>query len=253
MSAKETTILKKENFWRAPVFEIEGTEIGKYYEDLLRGFIHRLNNSLAVIQGFASLIMMDDIYDEETQENLKQMKDASIRASLFGERVLSAGGCCNVTDQKVDLVSYLTMINETIHKPFKDNNVNLTLNVDRDIPLIKADSVRLKEIIVELLNNAAETSEENGGNVTLNVYKPGVVTPEEESCVDLLFTNTEATIDRAKFSLLFKPFYTCKKNNHVGVGLSIAAVIAKKMNCRLGLHSYNNVTTFWLSIPVKKQ
>ena len=39
-----------------------------FHQELLRGLTHKLNNMLAIIQGFSSLILMSDEQDAATRE-----------------------------------------------------------------------------------------------------------------------------------------------------------------------------------------
>ena len=41
-----------------------------FHQELLRGLTHKLNNMLAIIQGFSSLILMSDEQDASTKENM---------------------------------------------------------------------------------------------------------------------------------------------------------------------------------------
>ena len=45
------------------------------------------------------------------------------------------------------------------------------------------------------------------------------------------------------------PFTGSKNSNHLGLGLTIAAMLSHQMNLQLGVGSENNTTTFWLSCP----
>ena len=56
--------------------QIQGSAAGDFFNDLLRGLIHKQNNFLAVIQGFSSLILMGDGLDPTIKENLDHMKEA---------------------------------------------------------------------------------------------------------------------------------------------------------------------------------
>lgn len=228
---------------------IEGSPTGEFYNQLLRGMTHKLNNMLAVIQGFSSLIMMNDGLDEGIRENLDHMKEAAQSASGLSERILSAGGCARINLQDVRLGDLLPMIDNSLREPFSRLGVPFALNVAPNVPAIVADASRLKEVLIELLKNAAEAAAQSGGEASLDVLAPGEVTPGSDK-VDIFVRNTGAPIPPEKLKSVFAPFTTTKDSSHYGIGLTSAAVLSGMMNMDLGVRSRDNVTTFWLQAPV---
>lgn len=222
----------------------------EFYRLILRGMTHKLNNLLAVIQGFSSLIMMEEDLDESITENLTHMKDAAISASALSERVLPAGGCSTITLQTIRLNDFLPMVENSLSEPCRKLNVPFHLNAAKEIPAISADSGRLKEVIMELLQNAAEAAAQNGGEVALDFLNPGQASTNGN--VDIFVRNTGSQIAPEKLEDVFKPFYSTKESSHLGVGLTTAAMLANQMGMRLGVNSENNVTTFWVSVPTAK-
>jgi DNA-binding NtrC family response regulator len=53
-----------------------------------------------------------------------------------------------------------------------------------------------------------------------------------------------------KMQEVFRPFHGSKNSNHLGLGLTIAAMLSHQMGIQLGVASENNTTTFWLSCPM---
>lgn len=244
------TATEAPKFIFADRFAITDEANAEFYNQLLRGLTHKLNNLLAVIQGFSSLIMMDDGLDETVIENLTHMKEAAQNASGLSERILPAGGCCNCSVQSLKLQDYLPMIDTALREPFVKANVPFQLNAPAEMPAVNVDPGRLKEILLELLTNAAEAAAPNGGEVALDILNPGQASPAESRMLDIFVRNTGSQIDMSKVEQIFQPFHSTKDSSHFGVGLTTAAVLSKQMGMRLGVNSENNTTTFWLSVPL---
>ena len=68
--------------------------------------------------------------------------------------------------------------------------------------------------------------------------------------MDVLVSNTGSQIAPEKIQEVFRPFHGSKNSNHLGLGLTIAAMLSHQMNIQLGVASENNTTTFWLSCPM---
>jgi signal transduction histidine kinase len=243
---ENTAQVEAPQFLFADKYVIDDPANAEFYHQLLRGMTHKLNNLLAVIQGFSSLIMMDEGLDESITENLGHMKEAAQNASGLSERVLPAGGCIRVAVQDLKLNEFLPMVEDSLRGPCKTLNVPFHMNVRDGLPAVQADPGRLKEIIMELLRNAAEAAAANGGEVGLDILGS---TGEGARRVDVFVRNTGSTINPEKIAEIFRPFNSTKDSSHFGVGLTIAAVLSNQMKMRLGVHSENNTTTFWLSIP----
>ncbi len=228
----------------------ESPENSEFYAQLLRGMTHKLNNLLAVIQGFSSLILMDEGIDESIGENLGHMKEAATNASGLSERVLPAGGCSQITLQDLKLSDYLPMVSNTLQEPCSSRGIPINVQCAATTPTVKADPGRLKDILLELISNAADAASGGGGQVSFEVYPPGGFSSADQNRVDVLVRNSGSTISADGLKKIWEPFYSSKDSKHFGIGLTIAAVLAAQMNMKLGVHSADNTTTFWLSIPV---
>ncbi len=227
----------------------EGSATAEFYNQLLRGMTHKLNNMLAVIQGFSSLIMMNDDLDPGTKENLDHMKEAAQSASGLSERILSAGGCARINLQTLKLGDWLPMIDSSLRAPFSQHGVPFSINLAPNVPPVTADSSRLKEVLLELLKNGAEAAADAGGEVSIDIVPPGEVTTGSDR-VDIFISNTGSTIPAEKLPTLFNPFVTTKDSSHCGIGLTAAYVLSGMMGIPLGLKSEGGVTTAWLQVPV---
>ena len=220
-----------------------------FHQELLRGLTHKLNNLLAIIQGFSSLIMMNDDLDPAVMENLKHIKEASLSITSLSERIRAAGGCAKTSPQSLNLAEYLGGISAAVRDPFVKAGVPFEIEFGSAVPPVQTDPSRLKDLLIEVLKNAAEGAQKNGGRALMQITGPGVVSPAGERRVDILISNTGSQIATEKLAEVFRPFHGSKNSNHLGLGLTIAAMLAHQMGVRLGVNSQENTTTFWLSLP----
>ncbi len=115
---------------------------------------------------------------------------------------------------------------------------------------METDHSKLKDLLLEILKNAAESSQKGGGRALMQVSGPGIISPTQEGRVDILVTNTGSTIAPEKIQEIFKPFVSSRSSHHLGLGLTIATMLAQQLNVRLGVNSQEHMVTFWLSIPM---
>ncbi len=221
-----------------------------FHQELLRGLTHKLNNLLAVIQGFSSLVLMTEDLDSGIAENMQHIREASVGVANLSERIRGAGGCAKLQMQALNLNEYLSVVQAALLEPFSKNNLQLEADVQQGLPPINADPTKIKDILIEVLKNAAEAAGPVGGRAMLKIAGPGVITPAEQRRVDILVSNTGSTIPPEKLPQVFRAFYGSKTSNHLGLGLTISAMLAHQMGIQIGIASENNTTSVWLSCPM---
>ncbi len=220
-----------------------------FYKSALQGLIHKNNNILGVVQGFSSLILMDEV-PSGVKENVEQMRDSAIIGSDLSKVILTAAGCARVTPETISLSDLVPHIERTTREKCEAAGVPLQFNARSGLPAIVADGGRLIELLVELIKNAAEAAAAiPGGEVAVDILPPGEASPVEENRVDFFIRNSSETLSPEKLRDAFAPFHGNKTSEHFGLGLTTAGVLAGQMSMRLGLRSADGTTTAWLSMP----
>ncbi len=234
----------------AQVPPFHGTPAEEFWYDLHKGLIHKHNNFLAVIQGFASLIMMGGEVDATTRENLDHIKEATQGATAMGERFLTAAGLSRINTQSVQLADYVPLMESSLRLPCERLNVPLQVTLAPGLPPVKADNAKLKDVLVEVIQNGAEAVAASGkpGVVALDIIAPGQVPESRPGFVDIYVRNT-GTIPPEKIKDIFKSFKTTRDGKHLGIGLKIAAMLVSQMGGTLGLKAQQEPTTVWISLP----
>jgi signal transduction histidine kinase len=109
--------------------------------------------------------------------------------------------------------------------------VTLTLDVPEPGLRVTADPDQLQQLLVNLVLNACDACR-SGGVVQLAAARAG----DREVCLQVI--DDGCGIDPAQREQVFDPFYTTKKRGHgTGLGLTIAARIARDHSARIELES----------------
>lgn len=220
-----------------------------FYKVMLQGLIHKNNNMLGVIQGFSSLILMDDQLAGSVRENVQQMKDSAQHSADLSKIILSAAGCARVQREPVNLASLINYIEQKSRDICNKRNVKVSFNARPGLPMVLGDSGRVSEVVLELVKNAAEAAASiDGGEVAIDVLPPGEASPKEENRVDFFVRNSSEMLPTAKIREAFLPFVSSKDASHYGIGLTTAGVLAGQMGMRLGLRCSDGTMTAWLSM-----
>jgi len=117
--------------------------------------------------------------------------------------------------------------------------------------LVRADRVRLRVLVDNLLNNAVRYTPE-GGNVEINVSKK-----EKEAVFRI--KDSGIGIKNKDQAFIFEKFYRAKEAKRVdaqgtGLGLYIARALVEGMRGRIWFHSTSGQgTTFYFTLPLVKE
>jgi two-component system sensor histidine kinase/response regulator len=134
--------------------------------------------------------------------------------------------------------------------------LELVCTIGRDVPtLLKGDSGRLRQILVNFLSNAAKFTQ--SGEITLNVDLEAAY--QDTATLRLAVRDTGIGIAPNQIPLLFEPFMQAdgsvtRKYGGTGLGLTISKQLVELMGGCIGVHSdYGKGSTFWFAITFVKQ
>ena len=131
----------------------------------------------------------------------------------------------------------------------------LRILVDMDAVMagkFRGDSVRLRQILLNLLNNAAKFTERGSVTVTLRVLGDS----GSEQRLRISVSDTGIGIPAEKQPHLFKPFtqaesWTARRYGGTGLGLAICRYLVQLMDGSIGLESEPGVgTTMTITLPL---
>ncbi|NHZ71821.1 MAG: hypothetical protein GWP17_01895, partial [Aquificales bacterium] len=156
-------------------------------------------------------------------------------------------GKMSMTFEEVDLgkAAKSTLANiRSLIKP----NVDLISDIASDLPPIQADPIRIRQILINLLSNAAKFTED--GYINLKVS----LADEEHLLVTI--SDTGLGIAEEDMDKLFKAFEqadnsTTRTAGGTGLGLPITLWLVRMHNGSLSLDTkYGEGTTFYIRLPL---
>jgi len=129
-------------------------------------------------------------------------------------------------------------------RDLKQKNISTVLNYAEQLPQIPAIRDQIKQVIVNLLNNAADACVSNGGEITISTW-------QEEQKVAIAIQDTGVGINPENLDLIFEPFYTTKPViNGTGLGLSVCHGIVQAHHGEISVESYpGEGSTFTILLP----
>jgi signal transduction histidine kinase len=217
------------------------------------GVAHEIRNPLASIKTFAQL-MPERIDDPEFRNEFGKLvlKDVDRITKVIESMLAFARPAqVNIKEQPAnDLVEEAIMFVKT---RYKDKRIELTRTFHGN-PTIKVDKNQILQVLVNLLNNAADALQEHGKvRVSTGVAQSEISTDGNGSRNSAVIevSDNGPGIPAAVRGRLFDPFFTTKKEG-TGLGLSISQKIVRDHGGTITVSSVEGKgTTFQISLPLK--
>ncbi|MBW2284510.1 MAG: GHKL domain-containing protein, partial [Deltaproteobacteria bacterium] len=220
--------------------------------------VHEINNPIAGILNLILLIkrmMEEGALDRKDLDKfsryLNLMETETRRISRIVSNLLAFSRQSKMEVVRVDLnrlIDKILMLNANL---LKINRVTVEKRLGPDVPQLVGSEDQLQQVFMNLVSNAAEAIEANGGGRL--IIETGHA--QSENTITVSVADTGIGISRENLSRLFEPFYTTKKKGKgVGLGLSVAYGIIEEHGGVISVDSEEGKgTRFAVTLPIKPQ
>ena len=225
-------------------------KLDEFRSNLIDTVSHEFRTPLTSIKGYTSRLLRQDIeLDEETiQKSLKIIKNQSERLSRMVEDLLVIpdieGAKLNLNLIKINLMDSINdAILSTKHKAQRE----IVINNDNQVTDVTADTDRLEQVFINLIENAYKYSYEDT-NITIDIKK-------EKNNAVIKISNSYDYIPPDKLQKLFGKFTriddkTTRTTRGTGLGLFIVKGLVLAMNGSIELKSTrDNVFSVIIKLP----
>lgn len=221
----------------------------------LANMSHELRTPLNIILGYSELLeeVAEDEGSEQFIPDLKKIQHAAHHQMALINSILDIS---KIEEGKLDIhpvdfgvEKLLSEIEESTKPLMSKNNNTLKVNCEPEIGLMYSDNMRIHQILLNLLSNAAKFTE--NGNIHLNVSKD-----EKGNDIKFEVQDTGVGIPMEYMDDLFKKFTqedssTTRKHGGSGLGLSISKQLSNLLNGDITvLSKKGSGSTFTLRLPI---
>lgn len=227
---------------------------------LMAGSIaHDFNNTLNIIASHAYLLEQAAPLSPAAQSHLHQLLNAVQQAANLAHRLLNFAGRDPVELQPLDLNQ---LIKQTLPglQPLFGEQVAVHLELSADLPTVMADSVQIQQVLMNLIQNAAEALPDGKGDIwistgqgTLNANTLPQLVPQQVvpgDYVNVTVRDNGVGIEPALCRRIFEPFFTTKVHGH-GLGLAGVLKIVQRYGGAIEVDSQpgcGSAFTVWLPL-----
>lgn len=222
----------------------------KLKNDFISSVSHELRTPLTSIKGWAITLKTDVSNDRELlKDGLNIIEHESDRLSNMVEELLDfsrfVSGRITIEKEEMSIAESINVIGKQLKPRASDKNINFQIYIEPDLPNIVADENRIKQVLINILDNAFKFTQE-GGEVTLNASK-------EDNNVIIKVKDNGPGIAEDDLPYIKEQFYKGKNaKSHTGLGLSICDEIVKLHGGNLEIKSkLNEGTLVIVSLPIE--
>lgn len=195
---------------------------------LAGGVAHALNNPLTAVLGFAELIA-ETTGDPRVKQDAETILAEALKMKETVSRLVEFWRPSSGSDETVDLLLILNDLAGKCTRQLTQRGVALEVSAGDQVPPVRGNSARLRQVIEHLLNNAAQAiataspREEVAGGHAIRI-----AISSDERAVKLVVSDSGPGFREP--GKVFDPFYTTKgpEEGSAGMGLSICYGIVRE-------------------------
>jgi len=233
------------------------SKISKSFSSMIDMLMHELKNPLAGIKG-ASQLIKTDLKDNSNLSELTNL--ISVECDRVEDLLNRMEQICNnnikLDYESINIHEILNHCKRVAENSF-GNKINFINEFDPSLPRLFANKNLLIQIIINLLKNAAEASQNKGSIKIKTSFNSNKITsfgqediptqmPLQIEIIDFGFG-----IPSNLLTSIFDPFVSSKKEGK-GLGLSIVASGLEEMGAVIDVSSNPGFTNFCINFPLKK-
>ena len=189
---------------------------------LSAGIAHEINNPLGIIQGYTQLLLRNEPEDTQKHEDLTTILKHAKNCKAIVEDLLNFARRSKPTAEVVDIHEVIDDALVFLEHRSKTPAVEINKQYQADIPSLRIDEKKIKQVLINLVMNAKHAVGEKGRIAIHTVYDP------DDQQVLIRIKDSGYGIESKHLKRIFDPFFTTKPTGEgTGLGLAVSYGIVK--------------------------
>ncbi len=220
--------------------------------ELSSGIAHEINNPMAIIAQeveWMKHVLNDEGFDDEKRmpelgDSLSEIARQTDRCREITHKLLDFARKKEPLIQATEINRLMEDMVRLIERDALHRNITIVRDYQGDLPSIHTDPPLLKQVVLNLLNNAAAAIE-GEGCITVSTRL------SDEDFIEIFIRDTGCGIPQDHLDKVFEPFFTTKPpGKGTGLGLSICHGIIAKLDGEISVASeVGKGSTFLVRLP----
>ncbi len=204
---------------------------------LATGVAHEINNPLAIIRewvGWMKLVMDDGDTDFPRKKDvimaIGKIESAVERAKRITHQLLGMVQKSSDTIMEIDAADIVSDVVQLVLREAVNHNIEIVQNFEKERFIFWVDPTRLRQVLLNLLNNAIQAMEA-GGVVHIDIAS-------EQDVIIFSVNDTGIGIPSENIDKIFEPFFTTKPiGKGTGLGLYVTRKLVEQMGGKINVAS----------------
>ena len=214
----------------------------KAKSDFLAAMSHEIRTPMNAITGLTHLALRTALTEQQTEYIETVQQSAHILLRLINDILDFSkieAGRLTLEYQEFSIESIISDISAVLHESVQNKGLDLQIIIANDLPVtVMGDSVRLHQVILNLLTNSIKFTEQGAVRLTVEVAETDALS----TVVRFSVMDTGIGMTPLQVNGLFKPFSqasvsTTRRFGGTGLGLAISKQIVELMHGEITCHS----------------
>jgi signal transduction histidine kinase len=235
----------------------EMSELDRLKNQFLANMSHELRTPLNSIIGFSRVIIkgIDGPVTELQQQDLTAIYNSGQHLLALINDILDLAkieaGKMELAFDEVNMSDVINSVIATVTGLIKDKSVTIIKNIAPNMPTVRADAIRIRQVLINLFSNASKFTDEGTITVAASVKAGENNRPE----IIVSVTDTGPGITPEDQVKLFQAFSQVdnsptRKTGGTGLGLSISQNLIQMHGGQIGVESVvGKGSTFYFTLP----
>ncbi len=228
-------------------------QVDRLKNEFVHTVSHDLRSPLTSVLGYTELIGRAGSLNEQQIEFIGRIRSSVKNITTLVDDLLDLSSLEAGVDTRretVQLEDILQLALDTLEGQFRLNNQTAQLNVGENLPSIRANPIRLRQLLDNLLSNAAKYSP-SGSTIRVSLL-------DEDSWIFFSVADEGPGIPQSEQGRIFEKFYRASnvpdQSKGTGLGLAIVKSIVDSHQGRIWVESVEGKgSTFFVVLPASRQ
>jgi len=189
---------------------------------LSAGIAHEINNPLGIIQGYTQLLLRGETADTQRHEDLSTILKHAKNCKAIVEDLLNFARRSKPTAEVVNIHEVIDDALIFLEHRSKTPDIQIDKQYQADIPSLRIDEKKIKQVLINLVMNAKHAVGEKGRIAIYTAYDA------DAGQVLIRVKDSGYGIEPKHLKRIFDPFFTTKPTGEgTGLGLAVSYGIVK--------------------------
>lgn len=212
-----------EELRRAQAQLVQSTKLAALGE-LSATIAHEVNNPLTSVVGYTDLLLKSTPPDDPSYETLKVIEAEALRTREIVRELLDYARQHERSVKAVDINDTLRSVLSFTGHRLVMSNVEVRERYTHELPPLSLDPHQMKQVFVNLINNALDAMPDGGVITVGTFFVPGA----DRDWIEATIQDTGTGISPEHRRRIFEPFFTTKEEGRgTGLGLSVSLGIVQ--------------------------